>query len=73
MSIAAIVALLTGIARSIPALASLCEQAIGWLKELDAKAQAQEARDRKAAKDRVVDDAIDRVRSSASRQRQPLD
>lgn len=59
MSFAAIIALLTGVARAIPAMASLCEQAIGWLKELDAKRNAEIARQRKSDKDAAVDAAID--------------
>jgi hypothetical protein len=59
MSITAIIALLTGVAKAIPALASLCEQAIGWLKELDEKRNAEIARQRKVDKDAAVDAAID--------------
>ena len=59
MTITAVIAFLASVAKAIPALSDLCTLLINKLEAYDKAKNTDEARQRLAAKDAAVDDAID--------------
>lgn len=64
--IASLISGLVALAKVIPALSSFCERLINLISQYDSTRNSQQALDRKNAKDKLVDDTIDRVRSSST-------